>query len=195
MRGKKRSFFRFTVVAGTLKGKVITAPDLGITRPPLTRLRRAIFDFLMPYLESAHYLDLFSGTGSYLFEAVSRGAREALGVDIEKRLAEAINRQAERLHVEDHLLCLCDDVFKVIPRLSSQNQRFDIIMIAPPQYAGLIDKTLLLLQNNRILSKGGLIICQHDTSETPTIEFAGFKIEQRRKYGNTTFTVCTSLSR
>jgi len=189
MCGKKRSFFRFTIVAGTLKGKVITAPDLGVTRPPLTRLRRAIFDSLAPNLDSAHYLDLFSGTGSYLFEAVSRGARKALGIDIEKRLAEAINRQAERLHVDDRLLCLCDDVFKVIPRLVSQKKRFDIIMIAPPQYEGLIDKTLLLLQNHHILNKGGLIICQHDTSEIPTIEFAGFKIEQQRKYGNTTFTI------
>ena len=189
MRGKKRPDFRFTVVAGALKGKVITTPDLGITRPPLTRLRRAIFDFLMPYLESAHYLDLFSGTGSYLFEAVSRGVHSALGVEIERRLAEVINRQAEKLHVEDRLLCLYDDVFKVIPRLASQKQRFDIIMIAPPQYVGLIDGTLALLKDNDILSREGMIICQHDTSETPRIDFAGFEIEQRRKYGNTTFTI------
>ena len=189
MREKKRPDFKFSVVAGELKGKTITAPDLGVTRPPLTRLRRAIFDFLTPYLESARYLDLFSGTGSYLFEAVSRGAGEAVGVEIEARLAAAINQQAQKLHVEDRLSCLCDDVFKVIPRLASQKQRFDIIMIAPPQYVGLIDKTLQLLRNHDILSRDGMIICQHDTSETPKIDFADFEIEQRRKYGNTTFTI------
>ncbi len=195
MDKKRRPDFKFTVVAGKLKGKVITAPNLGVTRPPLTRLRKAVFDFLTPYLESAHYLDLFSGSGSYLFEAISRGVGSALGVEIEKQLAAAINQQAERLHVRGQLLCLCDDVFRVIPRLASQKRRFDIIMIAPPQYAGLIDKTLLLLRNHRILNKGGLIICQHDTSETPRVDFAGIKIEQQRKYGNTTFTVCTSLTR
>jgi len=192
MCAKKRPDFKFTIVAGKLKGKVIAAPNLGVTRPPLTRLRRAVFDFLMPYLESARYLDLFSGIGSYLFEAVSRGAGEAVGVEIEARLADSINHQAEKLHVEDRLLCLYDDVFKVIPRLASQKQRFDIIMIAPPQYVGLIDKTLALLKNHHILSSGGIIICQHDTSETSRIDFADFEIEQRRKYGNTTFTILRS---
>jgi 16S rRNA G966 N2-methylase RsmD len=38
--------FDFRVIAGELKGKKIVSPDLGITRPPLTRLRKAIFDFL-----------------------------------------------------------------------------------------------------------------------------------------------------
>ncbi len=189
MRSKKRSEFKFTVVAGTLKGKVITAPDIGVTRPPLSRLRRAIFDFLTPYLESSPYLDLFSGTGSYLFEAVSRGVGEAVGVEIEARLAAAINQQAQKLRVEDRLSCLCDDVFKVIPRLVSQKQCFDIIVIAPPQYESLVDRTLQALRVNDILSKDGMIICQHDTSETSRIDFADFEIEQRRKYGNTTFTI------
>lgn len=189
MCAKKRPDFKFTIVAGKLKGKAIAAPNFGVTRPPLTRLRRAVFDFLMPHLESARYLDLFSGTGSYLFEAVSRGAGEAVGVEIEARLAAAINQQAQKLHVEDRLSCLCDDVFKVVPRLASQKQRFDIIMIAPPQYVGLIDKTLQLLRNHDILSRDGMIVCQHDTSETPKIDFAGFEIGQRRKYGNTAFTI------
>ena len=189
MREKKRPDFKFSVVAGELKGKTIAAPDLGVTRPPLTRLRRAIFDFLTPYLESARYLDLFSGTGSYLFEAVSRGAGEAVGVEIEARLAAAINHQAQKLNVDDRLSCLCDDVLKVIPRLASQKQRFDVIMIAPPQYAGLIDSTLGLLKDHDILSREGMIVCQHDTSETSRIDFAHFEVEQRRRYGNTAFTI------
>ena len=189
MSGKKGSVFRFTIIAGSLKGRVITAPNLAVTRPPLTRLRRAIFDFLTPYLESARYLDLFSGTGSYLLEAVSRGAREAVGVEIEPRLAEAINRQAEKLQVYDRLHCLCEDVFKAIPILDAQKRVFDIIMIAPPQYVGLIDQTLQALRNHSLLSKNGIIICQHDTSETPKIDFGGFSVRQKRKYGNTTFTI------
>jgi 16S rRNA (guanine966-N2)-methyltransferase len=189
MSGKKSSVFRFTIISGSLKGRVITVPDLGVTRPPLTRLRRAIFDFLTPYLESARYLDLFSGTGSYLFEAVSRDAREAVGVDIEPRLAEAINKQAEKLNVSDRLHCLGEDALKAIPRLASRKQHFDIIMIAPPQYVGLVDKTLHTLRNHSLLSENGIIICQHDTSETSKIDFGGFPVVQRRKYGNTTFTI------
>ncbi|MDD3731207.1 MAG: 16S rRNA (guanine(966)-N(2))-methyltransferase RsmD [candidate division Zixibacteria bacterium] len=184
--------FAFTVIAGSLKGRKIIAPDLGITRPPLTRLRKAIFDFLMPYLPRAHYLDLFSGSGSYLFEAVSRGISQAIGVEHDKQLVKAINDQAEKFQVADKLHCLEGDVFKVIPQLARQGKAFDIIMIAPPQYMGFVDKTLNSLKDHDILSKTSLIICQHDTSETKKIDFSGFSVNQHRKYGNTTFTILKS---
>ena len=89
----KEPQFDFRVIAGELKGKKIVSPDLGITRPPLSRVRKAIFDYLTPYLDGAAYLDLFSGTGSYLFEAVSRGAKTGTGVEHDSRLADAINAQ------------------------------------------------------------------------------------------------------
>jgi len=180
---------KFQVIAGQLKGRTITAPDLGVTRPPLTRLRRAIFDFLWPYLEDANYLDLFSGTGSYLFEAVSRGAAKAIGVENEFRLADSINKQAAKYSVSDKLNCLCQDVFTAIPDLHKRETKFDIIMAAPPQYQGLIEKTLKRLKENPLLEKNGLILCQHDTSETGKIDFSLFVIKEQRKYGNTTFTI------
>jgi len=183
------SEFRFSIIAGTLKGKKITAPDLGVTRPPLSRIRKSIFDSLSPYLQGAQYLDLFSGTGSYLFEATSRGAASALGIELEEPLADSINRQAENLGVADRLNCECCDVFAAIPKLAKQRQLFDIIMIAPPQYGTLIDQTLACLSSHRIVHTDGLILCQHDTSETDKIDFGSFTIDQRRKYGNTTFTV------
>ena len=181
--------FKFQVIAGQLKGRTITAPDLGVTRPPLTRLRRAIFDFLWPYLEDADYLDLFSGIGSYLFEAVSRGARSAIGVEMEPKLADSINMQAVKYRVSDKLKCFHQDVFKAIPDLQKRGDKFDIIMIAPPQYQGLIEKTLKCLKESPLLKKNGMIVCQHDTSETKKTDFSSFEIKEQRKYGNTTFTV------
>ena len=181
--------FEFTVIAGELKGKKIITPDLGITRPPLTRLRKSIFDFLMPYLENARFLDLYSGTGSYLFEAVSRGAALAVGIENHQKLAKVINEQAEKLGVGKRLVCRCEDVFTAIPQMSSAKTEFDIIMMAPPQYKGFTDKTLASLSANPILAPDGIILCQHDSSETNKIDFGPWPILQRRKYGNTTFTV------
>jgi 16S rRNA (guanine966-N2)-methyltransferase len=185
--------FEFRIIAGELKGRKITAPDLGITRPPLTRLRRSIFDYLNPWLGGAEYLDLFSGTGSYLFEAVSRGARHAVGVEMEPLLAESINAQAERLGVADRLVCLEADVFASVPNLAARGQRFDIVMIAPPQYRGFVDRTLMLLAADDLLKSNGQIICQHDTSETLSNDRGLFHIDQQRKYGNTTFTILRRL--
>ncbi len=186
--GDKKQF-EFSVIAGELKGKKIFAPDLGITRPPLTRLRKSIFDYLVPFLDRASYLDLFSGTGSYLFEAVSRGAARAVGVELEPRLAESITQQAKQYGVAKRLDCWCDDVYKAIPKLQKSRQNFDIIMMAPPQYKDFIDRALVSLSEHKLLAPNGQIICQHDTSETDKIKWTGFDLRQRRKYGNTTFTV------
>lgn len=179
----------FRIIAGRLKGKTISTPDLGVTRPPLSRLRRSIFDYLNPYLREAAYLDLFCGTGSYLFEAVSRGAARAVGVERETVLADAINTQAEKLEIADALQCRCDDVMAAIGKLHAEKEHFDIIMMAPPQYLNLINTTLKMLSEKSLSRQHGLIICQHDTSETDKIDVYGMTVLQRRKYGNTTFTV------
>ena len=179
----------FRVIAGSLKGKQVVLPDLGVTRPPLTRLRKSIFDYLNPYLDEASYLDLFSGTGSYLFEAISRGAGKAVGVELEERLATGINEHARKFGVSDELQCLHEDVLAAIPRLAGEGERFDVVMMAPPQYRGIIDQTLSLLASYQLLAEAGQIICQHDTSETTRIRWGNFVLKQRRKYGNTTFTI------
>ena len=183
----------FKVIAGSLKGRRIVVPDLGVTRPPLARLRKSIFDYLNPQLDGAAYLDLFSGTGSYLFEAVSRGALSATGVEIEARLTRAINDQAQRLGVAERLECRCEDVFEALPRLCQAGRRYHLIMTAPPQYRGFIDRTLKLLASHELLLPDGRIICQHDTSETRKVDWDNFPVIQRREYGNTTFTILGRL--
>jgi 16S rRNA (guanine966-N2)-methyltransferase len=193
MAGKEsQNRFEFTIIAGSLKGRRITAPDFGITRPPLSRLRKSIFDYLAPRLDDARYLDLFSGTGSYLFEAVSRGVKQAVGVELDMRMAGAINKQAVKYNVADRLECLNSNVFTVIPNLAAQKHVFDIIMMAPPQYLGLINRTLAVLREHPILAPEGRIICQHDSKETADIDNTGFVLVQQRKYGHTTFTILTT---
>jgi 16S rRNA (guanine(966)-N(2))-methyltransferase RsmD len=185
--------FQFRVIAGELKGLKITAPNLGATRPPLSRVRKSIFDFLKPHLAEAKYLDLFCGTGSYLFEAVSRGCDEAVGVEMEPRLADSINLQADSFGVDERLTCLCRDVFEAIPKFASDGRQFDIIMIAPPQYKRLVDDTLACLREHPICHPEGIILCQYATSEK-NIHFGDFALRQRRKYGNTTFAVLSPAS-
>lgn len=186
MRGEQ---LEFAVIAGSLKGRMISSPDLGVTRPPLARVRRAIFDYLNPHLDGSKYLDLFSGTGSYLFEAVSRGAVLALGIEIESELSDSINYHASRFGIADRLSCKRADVFEELPKLCRSGRLFDIAMIAPPQYEKLVTRSLQALATNPVLTSSGLMLCQHDTAETDSIDFSPFQIVQQRKYGNTSFTV------
>ncbi len=187
---KEKEPFTFRVIAGDLKGREISAPDLGVTRPPLTRIRKSIFDFLNPYLPDARYLDLFSGTGSYLFEAVSRHVTQAVGVEMEMALAESINRQANVFGVADRLLCRCGDVFELLPRLAEEaSTPFDIVMIAPPQYGDFIPRTLATLAVANLTHRDSLVLTQHDSKEAESLDWSALTVSSRRHYGNTTFTI------
>jgi 16S rRNA (guanine966-N2)-methyltransferase len=79
------------VIAGRLKGRALATPRDQAIRPTSDRLRETIFNVLAHGLgkhgiddpvSDAIVLDLFAGTGALAIEALSRGAANAVMVDI-----------------------------------------------------------------------------------------------------------------
>src|SRR5690625_5855245 len=64
------------IITGKLKGRKIPVPDSGLLRPTSDRAKEGIFSMIDAriYLDNYRILDLFSGSGSLGFEAISRGA-------------------------------------------------------------------------------------------------------------------------
>ena len=71
------------VVAGTARGRRLSAPPGRDVRPTSDRVREAIFSSLgsMGAVHDATVVDLFAGTGALGIEALSRGARHVTFVD------------------------------------------------------------------------------------------------------------------
>jgi 16S rRNA (guanine966-N2)-methyltransferase len=71
------------VVAGTARGRRLSAPPGRDVRPTSDRVREAIFSSLdsMDAIHDANVVDLFAGTGALGIEALSRGARHVTFVD------------------------------------------------------------------------------------------------------------------
>lgn len=84
------------IIAGTHKGRRITAvPGTG-TRPTSDRVKESLFSRLEGYdaLEEAVVVDLFAGSGALGLEAVSRGARTLEAVDIAESAYRTLTRNA-----------------------------------------------------------------------------------------------------
>ena len=67
------------IVAGSLKGRAIVAPEGQGTRPTSDRARQAVFNVLehaawSESLNGLRVIDLYAGSGALGFEAISRGA-------------------------------------------------------------------------------------------------------------------------
>ena len=68
-------------------------------RPTSERARQAYFNIVGDRIEGARFLDLFAGTGAFAFEAVSRGAAEAIAVDSSRKQIAEIESKAKEWNV------------------------------------------------------------------------------------------------
>jgi 16S rRNA (guanine966-N2)-methyltransferase len=93
---------RMRIVGGTLRGRVLSAPEGLETRPTSERVREAIFNILAHgiegfEMEGQRVLDLFAGTGALGLEALSRGAKFAQFVDEGSEARGIIRQNADGL--------------------------------------------------------------------------------------------------
>jgi len=75
----------------------------------LDRVREGIFSTLQPWLEGAHVLDLFAGSGALSLEALSRGATMARLVERRPDAAVVAGRNALALELAPQVQLLCGD--------------------------------------------------------------------------------------
>src|SRR5690625_5872828 len=81
------------IIAGALGGRFVPGPPGRGTRPTADRVREALFSRLDGWdtLQGARVLDLFAGTGVLSFESISRGAADAVMVEMQDRKSTRLN--------------------------------------------------------------------------------------------------------
>lgn len=118
------------VIAGSLGGRRFEAPPGQATRPTPERVREALFSTLGD-LHGARVLDLFAGSGALAFEALSRGAGDAVLVERDRRAAAAIRRNIESLALGDRAELREADAIATAEALAG-GEPFDLVLVDPP---------------------------------------------------------------
>lgn len=131
---------RVRLIGGRWRGTRLDVPDVDGLRPTGDRVRETLFNWLMPALPGARVLDLFAGSGALGFEAVSRGAAQAVLVERDASLAAALRATAARLDGGDAIEVVQADALAWLARAGTD--RFDIAFVDPPFAAGLWDAVL-----------------------------------------------------
>ena len=100
------------VVAGSLRGRSIKAPEGDATRPTTDRTREAVFNALvsMDVVDDAVVLDLFAGSGALGIEALSRGARRCTFIERDRRALDVIRGNISQLGLHDRSTVVAGDV-------------------------------------------------------------------------------------
>ncbi len=176
------------VIAGEWKGRKLSTPAGRRIRPTSDRVRTALMDTLLPWLDGARFLDLFAGTGGVGIEALSRGAAEAVFVETDSLALGRLRENLARLGVQGRGRILRREVSEAIEALKRTAARFRLIFLDPPYSGPLAEETLGRLADGALLERNGVVIAQHRTKE-PLPERVGILVRWKtRRFGETTLT-------
>lgn len=173
------------VIAGSAKGRRLKLVPGDSTRPVMDRVKEAVFSILGRGVRDALFLDLFAGTGSVGIEALSRGAEQAVFVEMDRLAVRTIQQNLTITGLGDRAAIRRTDVLALL-RQSPPADPYDYIYVAPPQYRDLWRRTLEALDANPgWVPEGTVVIVQIDPKEYAATEFKHLEVYDERQYGKT----------
>ena len=171
------------IIAGKFKGRKLVEFEVDSTRPTLDRIKEPMFSILMPYLEGAKVLDLFSGTGNLALEAISRGASFAWLNDMNKRALKVISSNVRLTQCEKCVRITGKDYEKCLKQLHEEGMVFDVIFLDPPYECKYEEKMLKLIADYGILDDSGVIVLESDKRKEVVESIQGLNLKDKRTYG------------
>lgn len=175
------------IVAGSLKGRAIVAPEGRGTRPTSDRARQAVFNVLEhaawgESLQDMRVIDLYAGSGALGFEAISRGAAFCLFVEIDDDARGAIRENADAYGLMGRTRVHRRSATDLGVRPGSAGEAFDLAFLDPPYGKELGEQTLARLKEGGWLKPGALVVFERGSDE-PEIDTPGYDRLDARDYG------------
>lgn len=177
-RGRGRSG-RVRIIGGAWRGRRLAVGPGEALRPTPDRVRETLFNWLREHVDGARCVDLFAGTGALGLEALSRGAAEVWFVERDRRLADALSAEVERLGAKARVIVRDGRAFVG----GAPAETFDIVFADPP-YRYPIDALLPGLLG--LLRRGGLAYVER-AADDGLPEAAGAEWIRRARAGSVEF--------
>jgi 16S rRNA (guanine(966)-N(2))-methyltransferase RsmD len=168
------------IIAGKYKGRVFFMPR-GI-RPP--RIRSARPYSISWAISKASFLELFAGSGSIGFEALSRNAGEVVFVESNGACRQALERTIGALGPKNCLVYPAD-AEAAIKKFHRDNRKFDLIFLDPPYHGDTAKKALQTLGAYDILAPYGFIVVQSFKKESLPQAEGDLIMFRQSRYGDT----------
>ena len=125
------------IIGGDLKGKKLLIPLDKSTRPLKDMVRESIFNILnhsskvSKNINNSKVLDLFSGTGSFGIECLSRRAKEVIFFENYSNSLKILKKNIFNLKLEDKTKVYERNAYD-LKETNLKNEIFDIIFLDPP---------------------------------------------------------------
>lgn len=162
---------------GTFRNHKIATVKSKLTRETSSMVRMAVFNMLGPI--KGNVLDLFAGSGSYGFTALSLGANKVYLIDNNVEAIKTLKTNKTKLKIDEKAVIFKNDYLKF---LKLNTIKYDYIFLDPPfdynNYEELIKKV------NHHLDDGGYMIVESNAKIKYNTNIEGLELIKSKKYGS-----------
>jgi 16S rRNA (guanine966-N2)-methyltransferase len=170
------------IIGGEWRGRKVRFPPVAAIRPTPDRVRETVFNWLQGVTPGSRCLDLYAGSGALGLEALSRGAREAVFVDVEPAVIRHLGRLLREFGCERGTVVQSD----AHGYIGGAAVPFDVIFLDPPFAAGM--QEVALQAARRLLADGGLIYLEAPAPLPPDAAAgAGLEVVRASRAGQVSF--------
>ena len=144
--GKNKN--QIKIMGGRWKGRKLNFADRADLRPTLSRTKETLFNWLRPNIMGAKCIDLFAGSGSLGFEALSQGASEVTIIESDRKTFELLEENSNNLNAGAEL-----HHGDAIDFLNRTNKSYDIAFLDPPySMPDLIDSAIQQIAQKNLIT-------------------------------------------
>lgn len=101
-------------------------------------------------------LDCFTHMGTFALNAGIAGASDVTGLDISEYAVEQATENARRNGLEDTVHFRCANVFDELPKLATEGEKFDVVILDPPAFTKSREATKNAIKGYREINMKGL---------------------------------------
>ncbi|MGA1938755.1 16S rRNA (guanine(966)-N(2))-methyltransferase RsmD [Arcobacter sp. YIC-310] len=185
------------IIAGKYKGRVLELPSLEVTRSSKARLKESLFNVLQFDIIDKIFVEAFAGSGSIGLEALSRDAKRAYFVELNRNSYNILVKNCKSLDMNS-CQTMQGDTFTQTPTIlnSLKNSEDEIILYVDPPFdyrEGMDDiytksfKMIEEIENDNIY----IVILEHvSTLEIPEV-LGKFSLDKTKKFGKSSLSYYT----
>tara|TARA_A100001011_G_scaffold353929_1_gene395928 strand:+ start:269 stop:829 length:561 start_codon:yes stop_codon:yes gene_type:complete len=176
------------IISGRFKGKKLLLPKDKNTRPLKDLVKESIFNLLehskkiSVNLKDSTILDLFSGSGSFGIECLSRESKYVCFFENYFEAIKVLEKNLLLFKNEKKFSIFKESCFEYFNSNNKINKKFDIIFIDPPYKEIKINMLIEKIIYKKLLKKDGVLII-HRNKKDKVVITEKINIIDTRSYG------------
>ena len=156
------------IISGNFKGKKLFLPKDKNTRPLKDIVKESIFNLINHSskinlnIENSLVLDLFSGTGSFGIECISRDADYTVFVEKNRETSSVLEKNLRDLKIDNDKFYITNDEVNLYIQ-NNKAKKFNIFFLDPPYSDQLYPNVLKVIKENNMFLKKNLVIIHRES--------------------------------